>query len=517
MTKTYAQDGYSDNDFRDTLKDKFKSYSDNSREKEWVKNNSSLIHSLFENIKIRDFVFEPFKGVFKHRADNSDEKIMSTITQVAIANAVIAGLPGKLGIGVAVSMCLEAWMAYTIAKTVGVDVKSINDIWKYFGLLGGTAVIIFLGFKAILGFFFSFFALVGFLPATILAELFATNIVGVLFWFGFVEAKENGSFKIPKRMLLCVKDRIKDLYLHQKTFIKALCKKENIKLVFSRIKLWLSGDIAVVSPAVRGELFSFAAMASLISGRYEKLNGPLGKEFIESIRRGYSVKLGDATLEEMSDFFAERTPVQLRGDVSLVKGEMFEHLIENMENADGDAWMAELHEARNVPGSDIIFTNIETGEQIEVSLKSTDMPGTIEKALDKYPDIPILTTEEAEQYFGDHPLVDYSEISDVELEKITEDNFERLVEQLEPIDATGVAISGVIAKTLSSLWPFVMAYMRKKISYDQLKEAMVKVLGEGGVSLTSRVSFALILGPVFAWYLLARSVLLLTKSTQKLN
>ncbi|RLI69393.1 hypothetical protein DRO91_07825 [Candidatus Heimdallarchaeota archaeon] len=486
-------------------------------EEEWMKKNSSLIQSLFENTKIRDFVFEPFKGVFDDHSDDPDEVIMSTITQVAIANAVIAGLPGKLGVGVVVSICLEAWMAYKIAKSVGIEVEKVNDIWKYFGLLGGVAVTIVFGFQSILGFAFSLFSTVGLLPATVLAELVTTNVIGVLFWFGFLEVKKNGSFRIPGRMLLCLKGRVTDLFNHQKTFVKALSKPENIKLVFGRLKLWISGDIAVVSPAVRGELFSFAAMAYLIGGRYDELDGPMGKVFIDSIRRGYSNKLGEATLEEMRDYFSDRDPSQLRGDVSLVKGEMFEHLIEDIENADGDNWTAELHEARNVPGSDIIFTNIETGEQIEVSLKSTDMPNTIEAALDKYPDIPILTTEEAQEYFGDHPLVEYSEISDVELEKITEDNFERLAEELKPINAAGVAASGAITKTLSSLWPFVMAYFRKKITRDQLNEAMVKVLGEGGVSLTSRVSFALILGPVFAWYLLARSVLLLTKSAQKIS
>lgn len=501
----------------ETLHDKFKSFSSYGDEQGWMEKNSSLIRKLFENFRIRDFVFEPFKNVFENNADNPDEVIMSTITQVAIANAVLAGLPGQLGIGVAVSVCLEAWMAFTIARSVGFEVENINDIWKYVGLLGGVLVSIIWVFKTVLSFTFSLFNTVGALPATVLAELVTTDIIGVLFWFGFVEAKQNGSFRIPKRMLRCVKGRIKELFNHQKTFVKALSKPENIKLIYDRLKWWLSGDIALVSPALKGEAFSFAAMASLISGRYEELDGPMGKVFIESIRRGFSNKLGDATLDEMRDYFSDKTPEQLKGAVNLVKGEMFEHLVENMENADGDDWTAILHDARNVPGSDIVFTNIETGQQIEVSLKSTDMPNTIEKALEKYPDIPIHTTEEMEKYFGDDPLVSYSNISDVELEKITEDNFDRLVEKLEPISAVDVAVSGVVSKAISSIWPFVMAYLRKKITPEQFKTAMIKVFGESGVSLTSRVSFALILGPVFAWYLLARSVLLITKSAHSLT
>jgi hypothetical protein len=499
-----------------SFKEKMQSYSNCAKEKEWLQQNSSLIRKLFENVRMRDFVFEPFRGVFQYQEDNLDERIMSTITQVAIANAVLAGLPGKLGIGVAVSICLEAWMAYTIARSVGIDIKNISDVWKYFGLLSGTAVTIVWGFKAILGFAFSLFAVVGFLPATVLAELLTTNAIGVLFWFGFVEAKQSGSFRIPKRMFLSMKERFTDLYEHQKDFTKSLCNKKNLQLVFNRLKLWLGGDIAVTSPAMRGEVFAFASMAYLIQGEYGKLEGPLGKLFIESIRRAYPVQLGDATLEEMSRYFSERLPISA-GHLNLVKGEMFEHLVEYNENGDSDSWTAELHEIRTVPGSDIIFTNMETGDQVEVSLKSTEMPDIIETALKKYPDIPILTTKEVEQYFGEHPLIDYADVSDVELERVTKDNFERLVEKLEPINAVGVAASGAISKAIGSLWPFVMAYIRKKITNEQLQRAMTKVLGESGVSLASRVSFAIVLGPVFAWYLLARSVLFMVKSAQRMG
>ncbi len=506
-----------EDDIKKSFEDRFDSYSHGEKEKKWTEENAPLIHKLFENIRIRDFIFEPFKGVFTHFEDDPDEKILSTITQVAIANAVIAGLPGKLGVGVAVSICLEAWMAYTIARSVGIKIKSINDVWAYMGLLGGVAVVILFVFRHLLGFAFAMFNMVGALPATILAELLVTDIVGVLFWFGFAEANKTGRFRIPKMMIGHLLEKTTELFSHQEDFATALCNKDNIKLVGSRLKSWFSGDIISVEPGMRGEIFAFAAMAYLIEGKYDELKGPLGEQFIESIRRAYSSQLGDATLEQMSNYFSGHTPAQLSGDINLVKGEMFEHLVEHLENIDGDHWTAQLHDIRTVPGSDIIFTNIETGQQIEVSLKSTDMPGVIEEALKRYPDIPILTTTEVEQYFGDHPLVDYTEISDAKLEKITEDNFERLVDDLEPISAAKIATSGVISKTITSVYPFVIAYIRRKITQEQLKIALTKVLGDSGVSLASRLSFAIILGPVFAWYLLARSVLLMVKSAQRLN
>ncbi len=37
-------------------------------------------------------------------------------------------------------------------------------------------------------------------------------------------------------------------------------------------------------------------------------------------------------------------------------------------------------------------------------------------------------------------------------------------------------------------------------------------MGEAGVALAARVSYAVVLGPVFAWYLLARGVMGLTQA-----
>jgi hypothetical protein len=354
------------------------------------------------------------------------------------------------------------------------------------------------------------------LPSTVLAELVITDFVGILFWFGFEEAKETGSFTIPKRIITTFKGRIKDLYNHQKDLVKKLSDKENLKLVYSRIKSWLNGEIVIDKQAMRGEIFAFTGMAHLIQGHYDIFQGPMGETFIKSIRRGIP-KLDDASLEEMSKFFAGKTPNEMKGYVSLTKGEMFEHLIEEYENSDGDEWVAKLHDDRTHPGSDITFTNIETGEEIEVSLASTDDPRYIESKLLKYPDEPIHTTTEMEEYFGENPFVDYSQFSDNELETVTENNFELLVQQLQPIEATDVAAAGVSAKALGTIWPFVMAYIRKRIGQEQLERALVKVLGEAGVALASRLVWALIFGPVFAWYLLARSVLLLTQGAENLS
>ena len=507
----------SDFNTKEFLKNKAESFKDSEKAKKWFNNNYKLFKRAFNDKKIKDFIFEPFKDVLDASGDGSEAKIKSVITQVAIANMVLAGLPGKLGVGVLVSMGLEAWMAYEIAKQIGIKIEKPGDIFKYFGLLSSVLLTITIGFKELLGFAFSLFSAVPFISPLVLAELAITDLVGVLFWFGFKEAKEKGSFRVPLRASLSVFKNTKEIFKYQYELVKNNLSKENMKLMGSRLSAWFTGDIVSNKEGMRGEIFHVTAMTYLIQGKYDSLQGPLGEVFIDSIRRGYSTKLGDASIEEMSEYFQDRTPEQLRGDISLVKGEMFESLIEKYENNDGDEWIAKLHEDRNVPGTDIVFTNIDTGETIEVQLKAVSTSGIIEKALEQYPEVPILTTSEMEEFFGENPFIDYSNISDADLEDVTEDNFDILVNNLEPINTSGVVAGSITIRALGSLWPFVMAYIKKRISYLQLEKAMVKVLGDSGTSLTSRLGYGIILGPVFAWYLLAKGILTLTRGAESMS
>ena len=94
--------------------------------REWLDKNVSKIRALFENISLRDFILEPFKSVFNSNTLTLKSEVYSVITQVALINAVLAGLPGKLGIGVVVSMGMEAWMAYKIAQHVGIKLTKIS-------------------------------------------------------------------------------------------------------------------------------------------------------------------------------------------------------------------------------------------------------------------------------------------------------------------------------------------------------------------------------------------------------
>ena len=505
------------------LKDRFKAYKDHSRAKEWLNNNIDRLKKIFTDIKIRDYIFEPFKGVFKNEQKDSESVIKSTITTVALVNMVLSGLPGRMGVGVYVSMALEAYMAYLIAKQVGLKVKGVNDIWKYFGLLAGISFIILEGFRQLLSFTFSLASFIPMLPPIILAELIVTDFVGVLFWLGFKEAKEKGEFKIPTVPVKLFR-LTKDLFVFQKDLIMDALTKKNLKIIGKRLKAWLTGDIEEAQHIARGELFPTVALSMLIKGEYDSFKGPMGRTFIDSVRRAYPEQLKDSNIEEIGDFFSNRG--NLEKDIDYLKGEFFEHLNNEYENNDGDEWTSSLNPLRNEKGYDAIFTNHSTGEQYKVEFKMVGYDSDIYEAL-KNPDVIVLTTDERKESFDDNDRVystsdspfgttgPYSSYK--EIEQVTADNVDRLIDNLESLSHIKGAGGSAIAKGMATLWPFVIAYMRKRISEEQLSAAFDKTLGDTGGVLASRIAWAIALGPIFGWYLLARGVILITRSAEKLS
>ena len=77
-----------------------------------------------------------------------------------------------------------------------------------------------------------------------------------------------------------------------------------------------------------------------------------------------------------------------------------------------------------------------------------------------------MTTEEVATLYKDDPRVFGSEIFNEDLENISEEKFNELVNNIELIDQYQVIIGGVTIGSAAALWPFVMAYLRKKINYD---------------------------------------------------
>ena len=105
-------------EFKEKLKDTFKEKSKFYKKpnKIWEQY-SGKVKEFFKDTSLFNFCFAPLKNLF-----NLDQKIITEqdvykiITQVAVANAFMAGLPGKMGVGIYVSFALEFYMALRIAQ-----------------------------------------------------------------------------------------------------------------------------------------------------------------------------------------------------------------------------------------------------------------------------------------------------------------------------------------------------------------------------------------------------------------
>lgn len=114
---------------------------------------------------------------------------------------------------------------------------------------------------------------------------------------------------------------------------------------------------------------------------------------IEALRRSAD-QLDDASVEEIRAYLSEMPPESLAGVINNAKGIYHEQLFVAAENADGDVWQATIMPETNHPGSDVVLENSVTGETIEVQLKATDSAAYVSEHFERYPDIPVMTTEE---------------------------------------------------------------------------------------------------------------------------
>jgi hypothetical protein len=510
--------------FQTRWKERQDNYRNMDSAKEWFEKNYDRIRQMFSEKSVREIVFAPILSAIKLPDESEDTNIRTTIATVALANAVMAGLPGRLGVGVYVSMALEAWMALRIAQHIGLadQFKKPSDIFKkeFLGAFGGVILTIGWGFIHLLRFVFSIIVLIPGIPATFVAEIIVTNLIGVLFWVGFEELQQNDKFHVPRHLWNRVRHQTIELVKFQTKALKETCSPEKIKLVGERAKAFLSGDVILPNSAP-AELFVTVAMYHLLKHDFSSLKGPLGDIFYQSIRDRWSTDLSSATREEIANHMSLYDESQMIGVLNVIKGKMFERLVEIDENTDGDNWSATLHSDESHPGSDIIFSNLDTGDTIEVSLKAVKNTSIIEHALLKYPDIPILTTSEMEAPLGGLESVSISEISNDELNANAAELFEEMMAANSQVTEHMDTVLGVSAGTgivgVTKLWPFVAAYMRNKISKDHLEKAFVGILGTEGKELAKRIALGTVFGPIYIWYLLARGVMLLTakqKNTQ---
>jgi hypothetical protein len=511
-----------DDSFYKRLKRRVGAYSDIGATAAWFSEKYDRIQSVFEKPLIRGYVFAPVGALLSKHGATTAEEIQATITQVAVANAVLAGLPGKMGVGVFVSMALEAYMAYRIASFCGIRINRPNDIWKYVGVMGGILATILFLFRQALSFAFSLFSVIPGISPMIPAEFAVTCFVGVAFWVAFEQVGKSGSFSVPFGTWGLLRKRTVALVRGQWKIIRVALTPANISLMGQRLWAWLSGDIVIdkrQAALVRGDAAAAIMMSALLSGRVDQLQGPLGEIFMQAIRDRFP-DLATASDIEVADRMRTYGQEQLGGIVSLIKGKMFEHLVALQGQPDDGHWDAKLFADESHPGSDIIFSDPSTGHTLEMSLKATDSPWLIEQALQRFPDYDVMTTSEVAKHFSGNDHVTPTEFSNEHLSNVTSQNLDELlghVETLSTAEAATAAAAGPAASAAVRVWPYGVAFLRGKITRDEFERACIKILPSTGRSLAMRVALSFAMGPIYPWYVLARLTMKLVPNTLALN
>lgn len=140
------------------------------------------------------------------------------------------------------------------------------------------------------------------------------------------------------------------------------------------------------------------------------------------MEEAFQIAFPGKTIESL----AEASPEELQGYLSSWKGKYFEVLVRDKLNAGepvGGLWLepgqtAVLADSPTQSGWDIQIQNADGTAAAEWQLKASESLSYVKKALEKYPDIGILTTEEVSDTLGDGSLGVFSSgISDTKLEQ----------------------------------------------------------------------------------------------------
>gem|GEM_PF-1139156 len=148
---------------------------------------------------------------------------------------------------------------------------------------------------------------------------------------------------------------------------------------------------------------------------------------LDALRRS-NVVLANASENELGDYLRDMSPESLKGLGSNVKGIYHELLYVHNYNATHDETQAEVFAATNHPGADIQIRDADSGQVVEqIQLKAVMEAANVEAHLNKYPDIPVLVTNEVADKYND-PRVGSSGHDNEALQAQTQGDLEALVD-----------------------------------------------------------------------------------------
>ena len=494
-------------DYTKSIFKKFEAFKDNFSWKRYY----DFAKTLLSKKILDDFLIGDFLAAVKFiNKTKTEEQVFRWITACSIINAVIAGFPGKLGVGVYVSWSIEFYMAYEIAKLVGLKIERDNFI-KFITASGLTSAAVIWGMKSFISFGMSIFSGTPILPAIAIAEFFSTAFLGMLFYLSFIEIKKyEGSHSLNTFtvMRLCF-NASKYTYALTKDVKNLIIKDfpDLVKNSYNKIKDLFVAQTEINSK-IRGDIFYASAIVNLLNNNLDFFKGPFGQLWLESWKLYAPQKIGsNATPEDIAKFAQSLDDDVLTKVQQGVAAKFFEVLETKAENADGDKWSAKLEEKQNNPGFDAKFINEDGTKEILVNYKYTkEGKDYIENFIQEHDNkIYVVAPPEIAEKLN-NPMVIPANTSYAKVEEVNNENFDNLLHSYSDKYFALGGLKGGLVLLSATLSPFIYSYFKGNINKDQFVAALKKIIPEISVKTLSRISMLVIIGPLYGWYLIAKIV-----------
>ena len=444
-----------------------------------------------------------------------DQAVYRFILAASVFNGVLVGLPGTLGWGVLAAQAIEVLMAVHIARMVGLAKINLESppsevaktIATTVGAAGITAFSVLYGFKFTLNAVWN--VTTNFTPmgwATTVSAILTTLFYGLFLYLAFLELKKLGEDK--KLSSSSIKQISQNSYKYTKQIGRSLFKlllkdsPKGLRQLRDNVRDTFNG-VANIRGQIRGEIFLLGCMTYLLEGKKEALDGPFGQIWLEAWRKSFPSQLSDtASFTEISDLANSYDRDELVLIKQNVRSKFYEVLETTSENADGDKWSASLVGTQNQPTVDVLFFDEETGKSFQANYKFTQNEAYIEYHLQKHSDTPVITTPEVAEKMND-PMVLGGKFEHAEISGMSEQHFEEMLDNAPTVDLhSSAAITGATSLGVYIL-PFFIAYKNKRISREQVEQALRKVVPGITARTINRIAILALLGPVYGMFLIA--------------
>lgn len=207
---------------------------------------------------------------------------------------------------------------------------------------------------------------------------------------------------------------------------------------------------------------------------------------LDALRRS-SLELRDASQEELGDYLHSKSPEELRGIASNVKGIYHEFWYVEQYNVKNEGTYARVFEQTNYAGADVQIVDADTGEvRREIQLKAVESSSAVDRHLERYPDIYVVATNEVAAK-NDDPRVDSSGVDNAQLGEDVASRFDALQDHTLSTRAADTALLAVGISSTAEL----VEMLRGKRSFPA---AIMSTAAKGGVAAGATALTAVLFG-----------------------